>query len=81
VLQKYEEKVQSSPLLLVIIKGSRACNYLEPNHFFGMMSFLDPTFYVYLLAGNDNGTTISSVGIAYGANALLLSSGWIFGRR
>jgi hypothetical protein len=38
---------------------------------FGMMSFLDPTFYVNLLAGNDNGTVISSVGIAYGASALL----------
>ena len=37
---------------------------------FGMMSFLDPTFYD-LLAGNDNGIVISSVGISYGASALL----------
>ena len=38
---------------------------------FGLMSFLDPSFYTNLLAGNDSGTIISSVGIAYGASALL----------
>ena len=38
---------------------------------FGMMSFLDPTFYVNLLSGNDNGIVISSIGISYGASALL----------
>ena len=38
---------------------------------FGLMSFLDPSFYTNLLVGNDSRTVISSVGITYGASALL----------
>lgn len=39
---------------------------------FGLMSFLDPSFYTNLLVGNDNSTVINSIGIAYGVSALLL---------